>query len=137
MTIGDDIAEISRLRSSHVNDFDQGRIDHLIDLFCDDAVLDLGSIGKAEGREEIAALFERISQSIPPASRMHAVSNPIIEIEGDRATGEWVAQIYRMPEPGGTPVLGILGYYRDVYRRTADGWRFSSLKLEPVWAIGS
>src|ERR1700739_2881321 len=46
-----------------------------------------GGIGKFEGREAIRTFFKGASKSFKFA--VHNVMNPIIDVQGDRATGEW------------------------------------------------
>ena len=63
----------------------------LADLFIEDGEWDGGPVaGRAAGRENIRALFTAF-QVVPFV--IHNVMNPIIEIDGDRATGHWHAII--------------------------------------------
>lgn len=57
-------------------------------LFTDDAIWDGGPMGYFVGRAAIHEFFAGCSKLIPFA--IHHVTNPIIEVEGDRATGEWL-----------------------------------------------
>ncbi len=54
--------------------------------------------------------------------------NPLIEIDGDHARGEWHA-IVATTMPGGQ-AFWTLGRYRNEYQRRADGWKYSSMSFE-------
>jgi hypothetical protein len=83
------------------------------------------SAGRAQGREAIAALFRNFA-----ALRfiVHYVTNPLIEIDGDVAAGEWHA-IVTSTMPHGQ-ALWTLGKYLNQYVRTAEGWKYLSLRFE-------
>ena len=59
---------------------------------------------------------------------VHGLSNPLIEIEGDRATGQWyLAQ--PMTLKGTDQAYWFAARYRDRYLRTPEGWRFQHVKI--------
>lgn len=88
----EDIQEISVLKASYCNAADGGwdrpshDADKVASLFVEDGVWDAGAIGRGEGREAIRALFQGFKR-FPFA--FHRISNPIIHVHGDTATGEW------------------------------------------------
>jgi len=96
------------------------------DLFTEDGVWDGSPVVKAEGREAIRKLFGSFA-ALPMA--YHAVTNPMIEINGDTATGHWhligggVGLNYASS-------LGI-GGYEDEYVRTPQGWRIKLMRV--IW----
>lgn len=101
--------------------------DRLAPLFTADAVWDGGAMGRYEGREAIRAFFASASRAVPFA--IHHVSNPILEIDGDRATGRWYLwQPCTFAQ--GDQALWMAGRYDDVYRRESDGWRFAHVTVE-------
>jgi hypothetical protein len=60
---------------------------------------------------------------------VHGLSNPIIEIDGDRATGQWyLHQPMVLKESGAC--YWLCAQYRDTYRRTDDGWKIEALTIE-------
>ena len=74
----------------------------------------------ARGREEVVALWNSLMSGIPFVVQL--ASGGRVEIEGDRATGDWdVTEHLQMP--GGVGMLN-LGTYRDEYQREGDTWRF-------------
>ena len=123
-SIRDLVARYSRLG-------DSGRLDGLLDLFVDEAVLEfLGKGGSIvhSGRPAIRAAFEQFRADFAarapgesPSRIYHSVTSHVIEvIDEDHATGEaYVSVIGRQ---------GRLdwGSYQDRYVRTPGGWRFAA-----------
>jgi hypothetical protein len=101
--------------------------DGVASLFIEDGIWDGGPFGRHEGRRAIHAFFTGVSKLITFAN--HYVTNPIIEINGDTATGRWDLWAPFVKEPG-PAAYWIMGKYREEYVRTADGWRFKLLSLE-------
>jgi len=58
------------------------------------------------------------------------ISNPRIEIDGDRATGRRrLLMLYRAPDDADGWRYGrIVGHYGDDFVRTPEGWRFETLR---------
>lgn len=126
----EDLEEIRTLKARYAaycdDDYDA---DGLAPLFTEDAIWDGGAMGRFEGREAIRAFFAAADQAVPFA--IHHVTNPIIEVEGDRATGRWYlwqpCTFQSLQE--GNQALWMAGRYEDVYRREADGWRFAHVTV--------
>jgi ketosteroid isomerase-like protein len=133
----EDREELIKLKARYVNYNDGGwqgpthtDADAVADMFVEDGVWD-GSpnAGYAKGRAEIKALFQqfRAVQFI-----VHYVTNPLIEVDGDTATGHWHALVTStMP---GDISLWILGLYKEQYVRTAGGWKIKVLRFETAVA---
>lgn len=124
----EDIEALKQLKARYAAycdaDYDAER---LAPLFTADAVWDGGAMGRYEGREAIRAFFSSASRAVPFA--IHHVSNPILEIDGDRATGRWYLwQPCTFAQ--GDQALWMAGRYDDVYRRESDGWRFAHVTVE-------
>lgn len=80
---------------------------------------------RAEGTAAIEELFTQF-QVIPFI--VHFVMNPLIEIDGDQARGEWHA-IVTTTTPDRQALL-TLGKYVNTYVRTAYGWKFTTMSFE-------
>ena len=104
--------------------------DAVADLFVEDGIWD-GSpdAGYAKGRAEIKALFERFRAV---KFIVHYVTNPLIEVDGDTATGHWHALVTSTMADDSS--LWILGLYKEQYVRTASGWRIQLLRFETAVA---
>lgn len=93
-------------------------------LFCEDGVWDGGpGLGTACGRAEIAA---RLAAPTIVFSR-HFFVSPLIEVDGDRATGRWQL-LSPCTRPDGTSSW-MAGAEDDVYRRVDGQWLHESMAL--------
>jgi hypothetical protein len=96
------------------------------DMFIEHGVWDgRPNTGYAVGRAAIIELFKAF-QVVPFI--VHYITNPIIEVDGDYATGHWHALVtMTMPD---RQALWTLGLYIDEYVRTAEGWKFKTLRFD-------
>ena len=124
-----DIEAIRQLKHRYCGLCDAGYdADPLAALFTEDAVWDGGPIGMHEGREAIRRFFQGSPNRVPWA--LHMVTNPIIEVDGDTATGQWYLWeplVYALP--GGDQAWWMSARYDDRYRRTPDGWKFERVAI--------
>jgi uncharacterized protein (TIGR02246 family) len=123
----EDIEEIRKLKARYAaacdNNYDA---DAIAALFTEDAVWDGRALGKAEGRAEIRKFFSRASEYFPFA--MHNVMNPIIEVDGDRATAVWnLLQPATMAR--GNQAVWLAATYHDEYLRAGGAWKFARLTV--------
>jgi ketosteroid isomerase-like protein len=111
----EDIEEIRQLKARYAAACDDNyNADEIAALFAEDALWDGGALGKADGRAAIRKFFSRASEFFPFA--IHNVMNPIIEVDGDRATGQWY-------------LLQLAATYHDEYARLEGRWMFKRLKV--------
>jgi hypothetical protein len=97
----------------------------LLELFTDDCVISYGGQEPLVGRDQLRARREG-SRGMTAASHHNAAVQ--IWFDGhDAARG--IVSLYAWQIISGEPVE-VWGYYFDEYRRTADGWRFSSRRLK-------
>lgn len=94
----------------------------------DDAVWDMG-LAKAEGRAEVVRTWKRLMGGFRLVSQLPQYGS--VEVDGDRASGRW--QIVELGWPASGPGSLLLGRYDDVYRRTAEGWRFQRRVLRVLY----
>jgi len=129
----EDIESIKQLKALYCKYCDGGwagpthDFDQIAALFTEDAATD-GTAGRTEGRENIRRLY-RSYQATPFA--FHRITNPIIKVTGDRATGNWHVLV-ALTRPGGQAVW-VAGIYDEEYLRTTDGWRIKTLKFTPAF----
>ena len=124
----EDLEALRALKHRYCTYCDDGYdAERLAPLFTDDAVWDGGVLGRFVGREAIRGFFVQCSKLVPFA--IHQVTNPILEIEGDRASGAWY-----LWEPivfaSGNRGLWMAARYDDRYRRENGIWRFESVKID-------
>ena len=106
--------------------------DSIASLFTIDAIWDGGPMGRGEGRDGIRELFLKSPGRMPFA--IHYVTNPVIEIDGDRATGRWylwqpcvAAKDVVAPHE---EAVWMGGVYSDQYVRENDTWLFAHVQIE-------
>lgn len=121
----EDIEEIKKLKARYCAACDggwDGRASHdtekIVALFAEDGVWEGGVYGRREGRDGIREFYQH-NPEVPFA--FHLLTNPIIEVDGDRATGNWHLMI-SMTQADRKSLL-IAGVFEDEYVRTPEGWR--------------
>jgi hypothetical protein len=100
-------------------------------IFTPDAVIDYSEIASFRGNlAETKVFLAQAMEGI--AASQHMVSTSQIRIDGDNAWGR-TACVYPLliKKTGKLSTYGL--WYRDEYRRTADGWRISKLYEESCW----
>lgn len=111
---------------SHLGGDDAGAFD---DYFTEDAVLDVNG-DVATGQAEIEALYVAIGGNPTSASngggpfRM-VLSNPVITVEGDRATASFIWTGMRNPSTGAPPVIDEQGREFDRLVKVDGRWKFA------------
>jgi hypothetical protein len=132
----EDREEITKLKARYCNYVDGSwdRLTHDYDgvasIFVEDGLWEAGPKLRGEGREGIRDFF-KAAQNISFA--FHRISNPIIEISDDTATGNWHVLV-ALTQPGGKPVW-IAGIYNDDFVRTPEGWKFKTLSFKQAFAV--
>ncbi|MSO65219.1 MAG: nuclear transport factor 2 family protein [Alphaproteobacteria bacterium] len=105
--------------------------DRIAPLFVPEGVWEAGD-RRVAGREAIRTFFN----AAKPLFIAHLVTNPIITVDGDRATGHWwvICPSTRL-EQGRKVAYWILGYYDDVYVRQTGCWLFEHVRTDvKFWA---
>ena len=119
-----DIEDIKPLKERNAAYCDDDyNADGLAALFAEDAVWDGGALGYAEGREGIRAFLRDEPATVRIA--VHTVTNPLIEIDGSRATGRWYLWQPMVLRDAGA-CMWLCAQYDDRYVRSADGWLFEN-----------
>jgi hypothetical protein len=88
-----------------------------------------------KGREEIIAMLEGIFGT-PPAGFVnradyHLVSNPQVDVSGDRATAR-SRHLLLMRGPDGAPVPELAGVYEDEFVREDGEWKILRRVDNPI-----
>ena len=83
-----DIEQIKRLKHRYCSFCDDNyKAEEISALFTENGIWEGGIFGRAEGRSAIYEFFKKIPSQVSFAN--HYVTNPIIDITGDSATGKW------------------------------------------------
>ena len=127
-----DRAEIEDLVHRLGASLDERRFDDLRGILVEGATARTPG-GLAEGRDAMVVQAER---NHPVEDRIqHVISGVLIDLDGDDATvrANLVATFIRA-DTATHPHMVLGEVYRLRVRRTADGWRLSSVETQPVWA---
>jgi hypothetical protein len=133
LQIAEDIEEIKRLHYHYVNSLIQTNWDDVIDCFAEDAEADISGDKKGDkvikGKAAIGKLFrEGVSISHVGKEGIYAV-HPIIRVDGDSATGTWLAYFMHLRSRGEGSLLDWMqGFYECRYVRENGNWKISYLK---------
>lgn len=118
---------IEELRASYCYRIDERDWDGFAELFAGDAHLSFGPVGEFEGREEVRHFAEHVVGARHPFLS-HMIHNPVIEIDGESATGSWYFEVPCTFEDGSAG--WIQGIYRDEYVLEDGAWLFASVCAE-------
>ncbi len=130
-----DWIEIHQLKSKYSWYYDTPEFEKLMELFTEDAILVMGPYGTCTNREEIRAMFaENISAPDNNFPTLHATTNPLIEIDGDTATGRWFLLDTVLNDSPTKPTLGWGAVYYEEYRREEGRWLISRVEMKFLWS---
>lgn len=128
----EDIEAIKKVKAEYCAHCDNGYNPQGIGaLFAEDGVWDGGVdvFGKYEGRPAIEKFFTGATKVIPFA--VHNVMNPIIDVNGDDATGQWyLFQPCTMTGDQGDQAVWGAAKYSDDYKRVNGTWKIQTLRVK-------
>jgi len=126
----EDEAELRRLVFAYARMVDRRDWSLLPGIFSEAARL-RGPGYAMRGHDELRAGLATIDRF---SATMHLVMNQIVEVAGDRATGEVYCLANHLLEERGRPLKLDMGIrYEDRYERTPQGWRIAERALHLVW----
>lgn len=127
----EDVQEITNLKARYLKGCNGGwdRPSHDADLvastFAQDGSWEAQGFARLNGRDAIRNAFRGFAELAPFA--FHTVSNPYIEVTGERAFGEWHLTEVFTDAQGREFWAG--GVYSDHFVRVDDHWLIASLSL--------
>jgi len=121
-----DVDAIARMKHEYCFTIDRGQYDAWPTLFTEDGRFVRDNGDTYEGQDELAAFAHEDFDALFD-STAHVVTNPVIDVDGDRAEGEWYLLLfYRSPD-------GDFGFtqawYDDTYRKVDGEWRIEESRL--------
>ena len=80
--------------------------------------------GSHKGQAAIRAMLESVMgpAGAPNRANYHVITNPRIDLDGDRATAT-SRYLFVMRGPGGAPTPALAGIYRDEFVRQGGAWK--------------
>ena len=129
-----DIEEIKNLHRVYIYAHNCEDWDAMIDCFTDTAVLEV-TVDKAVGKKEITSFFwDKIAKS-EKAKGAHILIQPVVTIEGEKASGHWIMEHFLYEPFGSENVSWGQGRYYCEYTKDNGKWKFSSLKFVRPWPV--
>lgn len=104
------------------------------DLYMPDGVLELPGGPPLRGREEIRVATEKNLGAY--VGTWHLSAAHTIDLDGDTAhTRSSLFAVHVIGDRGATHADGA-GWYDNDLVRTAEGWRFTAVRVRPTWTAG-
>lgn len=130
-----DLEDIKTLRydysyGANIIEGKSGNLKEFAALFAEDGTFDVG-MGVATGPAEIEQMMKSLTTQWKCA--MHYMLNPVISLMGDRATGKFTGLFAFVSEENPRPIW-LCNIYSDSYVRTAEGWRFQSVRIKTTFS---
>ncbi|MGE0679288.1 MAG: nuclear transport factor 2 family protein [Candidatus Binatia bacterium] len=125
------IEAIKKLKARYCQCADERDAEGYANLFTEDGVFEGGAFGRGQGRAGVAAFLRGVQQQSLPFA-LHYVMNPIIEVHGDTATGQWyLLEPCTMVAEETQAQQAVWGTarYEEEYVKVAGEWQFTHLKV--------
>ena len=123
----EDTEEIKKLHQHYINLMDNLRYEEVLDLFTEDATVEIRNYGIKHGRKEIAEVYVGILAKRRGDTRYdgHMVVQPDIEVNGNTARGTWlVYMLFSKPS-----IQWVQGVNECEYRKENGKWKLGKLKF--------
>jgi len=130
ITLLEDIENIKRLKATYCylvdSSFaDKSKLDCFDKLFVDDAWVDFDFMGMHKGKEAILSFYRDVIAEILSYTA-HQVTNPLIDVDGEQAAGQWYVLVPMTFRQTGQAVW-LQGRYSEEYVKLGGQWRWKSI----------
>ena len=123
----EDLEAIKQLKARYCEICDDNHNpDDIVTIFTEDGIWEGKGIGTAKGHAEIRELFVGFQKAM--SYSQHMVMNPIIEIDGDTATGRWYIFLPSTFRKGNQARWQGARYNED-YVRENGTWKIKHLRI--------
>jgi ketosteroid isomerase-like protein len=123
----EDLEEIKKLHHYYIDLMDTLRYEEVLDLFAEDATIEVRNSGIKKGRKEMAEVYIGILAKKRGSIRYdaHMAIQPDIVVDGDTARGTWlIYMLFSKPS-----IQWVQGKNECEYRKEDGKWKFSRLKF--------
>ena len=129
------IEEIKKLHREYMFWVNNRQWDDVINCFTEDASVLLPRHGLFKGKAGLSELYkERVEKSNLGQGRdAHCVLQPVINVNGDHATGHWLMYIFISDPTTGNLSRLIRGRHDVEYIKVDGKWKISSLRYTRPW----
>lgn len=125
----EDQYRIARRKHQYCHRIDDHDYAGWVDLFADDGSFARSNGETFTGQDELHEFAAEVFGAAHDATA-HLVTNQLIDVDGDAATGRWYLYIVRRDTEG--TVSQAVARYTDEFERVGGDWRFSSVSIDPV-----
>ncbi|MFC1532676.1 nuclear transport factor 2 family protein [Thermodesulfobacteriota bacterium] len=135
----EDINEIENMHREFIFWLNNKQWDEMSDCFAEKAVTEMDIQGGLNGEEKNAKIFIEDFARDDRSNIRQLVTQPVINVEGDRAKGYWILySFFLIPTPPQEAqaheiVKWVQGRYDCEYVREDGNWKFSYLKCTSPW----
>jgi ketosteroid isomerase-like protein len=122
----EDLEEIKKLHQNYINLMDNLQYDKVLDLFTEDATVEVRNSGVKRGRKEMSEVYQGLAK-IRGTSRYdgHMAIEPDITVDGNTAKGTWlIYMLFSRPT-----IQWVQGKNECEYRKENEKWKLSKLKF--------
>ena len=122
----EDLEQIKKLHQHYIDLMDNLRYQEVLDLFTEDASVEVRNSGAKRGRQELTEVYLGLAK-IRGSERYdgHMAVEPDIVIEGDSARGTWLIYMF-FSRPS---VQWVQGKNECEYRKEGGRWKIAKLKF--------
>ena len=123
----EDAEEIKKLHQHYMNLMDNLRYEEVLDLFTDDASVEVRNLGIKRGRKELREIYIDVLAKKRGAERFdgHMAVQPDITVNGDAAKGTWlIYMLFSKPA-----IQWVQGKNECEYKKINGEWKISKLKF--------
>ena len=122
----EDLEEIKKLQRQYMQHHDRLEFARILDLFTDDAEVEVRNSGVLKGRESFSRIFlDTLGKRRLERHDGHLVGEPVITVDGDTARGHWtVYMFFSVPK-----IEWVQGRNDCEYVKVNGAWKISRLRF--------
>jgi ketosteroid isomerase-like protein len=123
----EDMEKIKKLHQNYIDLMDNLQYEKVLDLFTDDATVEVRQSGVKTGRKELSQVYIDVLAKNRGSVRYdgHMAVHPDIHVSGDTARGTWlIYMLFSKPS-----IQWVQGRNECEYRKENGTWKFSKLKF--------
>jgi ketosteroid isomerase-like protein len=124
----EDLEAIKKLHQNYINLMDNIRYDEVLDLFTDDAAVEVRDSGVKRGKKEFSEIYMMIKGFYKGSVARHighCAIQPDITVNGNSAKGTWLIYLLQSKPD----VQWVQGINECEYRKENGRWLINSLKF--------
>jgi len=127
----EDMEKIKMLHREYLFYISNVEMDKALECFSENIVTDIAQYGEKKGKTEVTKFFkEVIYNNVFTSKEAHYTGQPVIKIEGNKATGHWMFYRFLTEQ---SAKRWIQGRYDCEYIKENGEWKFSFMRMTRPW----